>query len=108
MNTEHKFELIEGGRSNDQALFHRLMAEPQSFDQSELERLIDLFKDRLSLQEKMDIIERSIRHGRNANDLENRALLAVIEGDRNKIEHLFDVIKQYICLCNRFWMSCNF
>jgi len=70
----------------------RLRKEPHSFEQSEFERLIELYRSRLGFDEVMSIIARRIRHRKNADQLESNTLLAIMKGRSEEFERLLDVL----------------
>jgi hypothetical protein len=90
----NKFELIEGGREENEKLFQRLLSEPQSFEQKEFENLVDsVFRDRLAFGDVETLIAKRIQS--NVKDtLERDALLAIMNGDMEESSRLHNAIKR--------------
>ncbi len=87
------FQIIQGGNQQE-ALFQRLLSEPQTFEQKEFENLVDFdFRSRLSFDDKEKLIAKRIQI--NVKDmLERNALLAIIDGDTDEASRLHDAIKR--------------
>ncbi len=71
--------------------FRRLLESPESFSQTEFERLVDAFGFQLTIDDILALSAKRIR-GRDNDPLEKRTLLAIIEGRYAEVEHLFNVI----------------
>ncbi len=71
--------------------FRKLLESPESFSQTEFERLVDAFGSRFTINDILALVAKRIR-GRENDPLEKRALLAIIEGRYKEVEHLFNVI----------------
>ena len=90
MNTQKPILNCLTGDRDD--LIRRLREKPYSFEQSEFERLIELYQSRLGFDEVMSIIAKRIRHRKNADQLESNALLAILEDRSDEFERLLNVL----------------
>lgn len=86
MNSQTQLSVIAGGKT--ERLFRRLINTPQSFDDDEFERLVDLFKDRISRAEAYDLTVMRLQFGEDRNGLEQRALLAIATGNSVEADRL--------------------
>jgi len=86
-------QLIDGGKDELEKTFQRLMSAPETFTQDEFEQLVDVtFRDRLSRGEIFELMEKQLRNGRHESPLEAKALLAIMEGDRNESGRLLGIL----------------
>ncbi|MGZ8256914.1 MAG: hypothetical protein ACXWTX_03990 [Gallionella sp.] len=95
MNKSHAhLTVIEGGKSSDEVLFQRLRKEPHHFAQEEFERTIELFRERLTIDDILDLIDRRVRNRDYASRLEQQTLLAIIEGRDGEVDRLFSILER--------------
>jgi hypothetical protein len=92
MKPHAQLTIVEGGREANETLFQRLLNEPHRFAQEDFEQTIDLFRSRLTSDNILELIAERIRLRDYANRLEQKALLAIIDGRDNDVERLFDVL----------------
>ena len=93
MNTQKpRLKCLPGHRNELENYVDRLQKDPHSFEQSEFERLIELCSSRLGFDEVMSIIAKRIRHRKNADQLESKALLAILEDRSDEFERLLNVL----------------
>lgn len=85
MTPEPGLSVIEGRKN--QRTYLRLLNAPQSFDCDEFDRLLELFRDRISRAEAYDLIVKRIALSEDKG-LEQRLLLAIVTGDTVQAERL--------------------
>lgn len=85
---------VEGERAGLERRFEELLKNPQDFDLEELERLVDTFRDRLSIDEILSLMARRVRRRQYADGLEQRVLLAIVEGRFDEVDRLFGVVER--------------
>ena len=86
--------LVEGGRTQRERQFQRLISEPHTFEHDEFERLIESFDDRLSRAEIYDLTTERLLRFEGGNTLEQRAVLAAATGDLAEARRLRKVLER--------------
>lgn len=89
-----QFEVIEGGVGQQERLLQRLLSEPQSFEMTDFENLVEnVFSSRLTYADIESMIAKRVRM--NVKDaLERDVILAIMNDDKSEASRLHDTIKR--------------
>lgn len=84
----HTLELIEGKSLENERLFRQLQTAPEQFDEAVFDSLLDRFRPRMSLDERLCLIAGRLEATPCASEIEKRAVIAAALGDTPELERL--------------------
>lgn len=92
MAPEPGLSVIEG--SKNQRTYLRLLNAPQSFDDDEFDRLLELFRDRISRAEAYDLIVERLRRTPCNSEIEKQVVIAAATGDTATLKRLTAILER--------------
>lgn len=87
-----RFIVIKAGKDELERKFQQLLTEPEIFTDEEFRHLAEeIFKECLTLNDKMALLERRTRKSKE-DPLANKALLAIMHGNHEEFERLLTIL----------------
>lgn len=84
----HALQLVKGSRSETERLFRQLRAMPEQFEEDTFDELIDRFRRRMTIDERILLIVRRLEATPCNSQIEKRAVLAAALGDTVELARL--------------------
>ena len=92
MVNQPRLTLIQGDRDRAERDFRQLLEAPQSFDEDAFDDLFERFRNRLTIEQKLDLHAKRLRLTPCASEIEKKAVLAAIAGDFAEADRLGKIL----------------